>query len=73
MGLANFKYIDEIIRKRKVISEIYDDGLKLQRPQAQKDLKYNYAYYPVVCKTHKQSQNIAAALEKNNIKVRRYF
>lgn len=27
----------------------------------------------MVCKTHKQSQNIAEALEKNNIKVRRYF
>lgn len=75
MGLANYPYINEIIKKRKTISHKYDEFLSnlVQRPAVQKDLDYNYAYYPVVFKSEKELLSIFAALEKEEIYPRRYF
>lgn len=75
MGLANFPYIDEIIEKRKIISEIYDkelDGI-VQRPKKQEFLEYNYAYYPIVFKSEKELLKAFEALNKEDIYPRRYF
>ena len=75
MGLANFPYIDEIIEKRKIISEIYDKelGNLVQRPKKQEFLKYNYAYYPVVFKSEDDLLKVFNALNKEGIYPRRYF
>ncbi len=75
MGLANFKHIDDIIEKRKIICGYYDrllDG-RLGRPKIQEGLEYNRAYYPVVFETEEQLLRAFAALNKEGIYPRRYF
>lgn len=75
MGLANFPYIENIIKERKNISEKYTEQLKniVQLPKIQKDLEYNYGYYPVVFENEEQMLNIFEKLAKENIFPRRYF
>lgn len=75
MGLCNIKYIDKIISERKNIVNLYDEllGHSIFRPQEQKDLKYNYAYYPVVFESEEKLLDIFEKLNKENIFPRRYF
>lgn len=75
MGLANLKYIDQIITKRKLICEQYNSKLasSLGRPVIQEGLKYNYAYYPVIFDSEKQLQHTFKILNENKIFPRRYF
>ena len=75
MGLANFSYIDEIISKRKVISELYDSELinLVKLPKKQKDTDFNYAYYPVVFKSEDELLKVFKALNNEEIYPRRYF
>lgn len=75
MGLANFSYISQIIKRRKEISDLYDSLLNkyVQRPKEQKDLQYNYAYYPVVFKSEAELLNVFSILGENDIYPRRYF
>lgn len=75
MGLANFPYINYCIQQRKRVSDLYDSELagKLQRPKPQKNLEYNYAYYPVLFQTEKQLLKTFETLQSENIFARRYF
>ena len=80
MGICNLRHIDECIKKRKAISERYRehlDGVKgLQLNPIQKDVKSNYAYFPVVFdeKIFGSSRNeVFDALAKHNIGARKYF
>ncbi len=75
MGLAVFAHLKEILAERKQICEMYDDQLngKIRRPKKQKDLEYNYAYYPVVFESEKELLSAFARLEKIGVYPRRYF
>ncbi len=75
MGLSILPHLEEIISLRKRISDEYDSLLanSLGRPLKQKDLKYNYAYYPVLFKDETQLLRVFDALEKEEIYPRRYF
>ncbi len=75
MGLANLPYIKEIIEKRQKISQLYDNELEgiVQRPKAQEDLDYNYAYYPVLFKNETELLKVFEALHEEGIYPRRYF
>lgn len=75
MGLCNLEYIDEIIKDRKSVCDLYDGLLegKLGRPALQEGLEYNYSYYPVVFESEKQLLMVFEALKKENIYPRRYF
>lgn len=75
MGLANLKYIREIIEERKKISELYDSLLQgiIERPKTEEELEYNYIYYPVILKTEKETLRIINQLNKKEIYPRRYF
>lgn len=75
MGLCVLPYIEKIISKRKKISNLYDELLnnKLQRPKTQKDLKYNYSYYPVIFESENAMLKVFEALNKEGIYPRRYF
>lgn len=75
MGLSILPHLDEIISLRKSISDEYDYLLanSLGRPLKQKDLQYNYAYYPVLFKDESQLLRVFSALEKEDIYPRRYF
>src|SRR5690606_30608404 len=53
MGLCVFPYIEEIIRKRRELSLLYDtallnDNLHIRRPEIPAETEYNFAYYPVI-------------------------
>ena len=75
MGLCNLNYLNKIIKSRKKISETYDKFLKkyIIRPEFPENLEYNYAYYPIILKTEKQTLEVINILNKNNIYPRRYF
>ena len=75
MGLANLRFISEIIEKRKTISEIYENELNgfVQRPKKQANLDYNYAYFPVVFKSETELLRVFEELNKEEIYPRRYF
>lgn len=78
MGICNFRHLEDEIAKRKIVSERYrerlsqKDGIVLA--PIQKDVKSNYAYFPVVFDGYKYTRNeIFNILENNNICARKYF
>lgn len=75
MGLANLDYIDIIIKERKKLSDLYDENLIdfVIRPKYEKDLEYNYIYYPIILKNEKETLNVIKKLNENDINPRRYF
>lgn len=76
MGLANLRYIDDIIEKRKKISEHYKiklKTLKIRYPMLPEELEYNYAYFPVLFETEDQLLKSLERLNLSNISTRRYF
>ena len=51
MGLANLKYIENVSKKRKLLTERYDEKLgtlKARRPIWHADSENNSSYYPVI-------------------------
>ncbi len=76
MGLVNLKYINSILKKRKEISEYYDEklkGLNIQRPKLTEGINYNYAYYPVIFESEEVLISALHQLNLNLIFPRRYF
>ncbi|MBI2472662.1 MAG: DegT/DnrJ/EryC1/StrS family aminotransferase [Planctomycetes bacterium] len=76
MGLCILPRVNEIVSYRRALSEHYDSSLKglgLIRPQADKGLEYNYAYYPVVFPSHGNMMRVRQALLDNGVGPRRYF
>lgn len=75
MGLANFKYINEVIEARKSISDLYDSLLTgfVQRPKGVENIDYNYGYYPVVFDSEAQLLSVFENLQGEEIIPRRYF
>ncbi len=80
MGLCNLRHVDEEIARRKKVVTRYNErlasvnGIRLNQPQ--KDVKTNYAYYPVVFdeRIFGSSRNeVFAALEAEGIYARKYF
>lgn len=80
MGLCNLRHVDEEIQKRKKVAERYRMHLEgipgLQLNVVQKDVKPNYAYFPVVVdeNTFGATRNeVFDALEREGIGARKYF
>ncbi|MEM4234827.1 MAG: DegT/DnrJ/EryC1/StrS family aminotransferase [Nitrososphaerota archaeon] len=76
MGLCLLEEIDEIILRRQMISETYDEllkGLNIERPKIREHTKYNYAYYPVIFPSEEILLKVKASLNDNQIYPRRYF
>lgn len=76
MGLVNFKYIDNLIKKRKeqfiVYKELfYDRGIRLQKKQV--DAETNGSYFAIIMDHEEQLMIVKNRLEKNDIFPRRYF
>ncbi len=80
MGLCNLLHVDEEIEKRRRVFERYTenlsgcDGIRLMKPQ--KDVKPNYAYFPVIVDEEAFGagrQVIIDALKAEDIHVRKYF
>ena len=75
MGLCVLPRIENIIAERKNITEEYDAALSaiVQRPVMNKDLVYNYAYYPIILDSENQLLQVIENLKQKNISGRRYF
>lgn len=78
MGLLVLNDIEQIIAKRKELSERYTEKLastSLRRPTifGKGNTTYNYAYYPVVFPSEQVLLNVMQELEKHQIYTRRYF
>jgi dTDP-4-amino-4,6-dideoxygalactose transaminase len=76
MGLANLKYVNEILNTRRNQSLQYDkwlDRAHTQRIEIHKDSEYNYAYYPLILKDEETTLRVIRNLEANRISPRRYF
>ena len=80
MGLCNLRHIDEIVLKRKAITERYRERLSdvagLQLNIIQKDVESNYAYFPVVIDETafgSSREEVMQYLAKHNVMVRKYF
>lgn len=80
MGLCNLRHVDEEIAKRKVVAERYREHLEdidgIQVNVIQRNVKSNYAYFPVVFEEKifgASRAEIFSKLEKNGINARKYF
>lgn len=81
MGVCNLRHINEVIEKRKQLSELYREALKdipgIKLLPIQENVQTNYAYFPVIFDTSKgcpvDRDTVKSELEKNNIFARRYF
>ena len=76
MGLANLKYINEIIAKRKALTEYYHDKLKNFKcfiPERKEKATNNYAYLPLIVESENLLKKCLDLLHANEISARRYF
>ncbi len=77
MGLAVLPYMDQIIVKRKAISDTYERLLGVVSGitifQYRKGTTRNYSYMPILFDTEEIMNAVLIALEKKAIKCRRYF
>lgn len=76
MGLANLKYIEDIITKRKAITQRYDEklkNLKAYRPTWYKNSENKGAYYPLIFESEELMIKIVDRLKNNEVGTRRYF
>ncbi len=76
LGLSILTYIDEIIAKRKLISDTYSDelgGSILRRLKVREGTESSYSYYPVIFPTQQALLKTVQALNDKEIFPRRYF
>lgn len=76
MGLANLKYISQIIAHRKELCAYYDSFLsnfQAKKPEISRDVTYNYAYYPLFFKDEILLRKVVDVLSQHWIYPRRYF
>ncbi len=80
MGICNLRHVEEEIAKRKKVVDAYRDRLEgvegIQLNPVQKNVKANYAYFPIVIdeKLFGASRNeVFEALAENGIGARKYF
>ncbi len=78
MGLCNLRHLEKEIEKRKAVFTHYHarlDGVPgITMPAVQKDIRPNYAYFPVVFDGFRKTRDeIAARLAEEDIYARKYF
>ena len=80
MGICNLRHIDEEISKRKTVYERYCERLEgikgIRINEIQKDVKSNYAYFPVVFDEKvfgAGRDEVKQKLEKEGVFTRKYF
>jgi len=76
MGLCNLNYVDEILNKRKLLSEYYIGklkDLKASFPKHHDDYIPNYSYFPVLFDSKELMLKCLSELAAEKIYCRRYF
>ncbi len=75
MGLCVLDEIDNIKDKRKVVNNLYVDGLKetVEFQRINEQTESNYSYFPIIFKDEKELLKVQKAFNNNDIYPRRYF
>ncbi|UYW00518.1 DegT/DnrJ/EryC1/StrS family aminotransferase [Flavobacterium agricola] len=76
MGLANLKYIKQIVEKRLMLTACYEQNLtsfKARRPLWHKASQNNGAYFALVLESESLLLKVKQALDTSEIFTRRYF
>lgn len=78
MGLTILPSIDNILARRKELSELYTNTIKslelnVSTPRVPENTLYNYAYYPIVFDSEKELLTVRDSLNAAYIYPRRYF
>jgi dTDP-4-amino-4,6-dideoxygalactose transaminase len=76
MGIANIKYMSDILEKRKSGYLHYKEALKdagVQFQKIERDTIYNHSYFPIVLESEKLLKKIEKYFNDNLIYPRRYF
>ncbi|NTW32018.1 MAG: DegT/DnrJ/EryC1/StrS family aminotransferase [Bacteroidetes bacterium] len=78
MGLCMLPNLKKSIEKRKNLTNSYDNALiainkDLKRIKIDKNVEYNYSYYPIIFKNEEDLLKVKSALNNKNIFPRRYF
>lgn len=76
MGLSILPVVRSLIKKRKLITKLYDKLLihpSIDRVVINHNISYNYAYYPVIFSSKEINVKIIMALNKEGYYPRRYF
>ena len=76
LGLANFKYYDEVLLDRKYKYELYKEnltGMSKIRFQVLKHGESNYSYFPIILDSENLLLKVEKELNSHNIFPRRYF
>lgn len=77
MGLCNFKYIDEILQTRKSqwlrYKSVFYGKNELQLLEPEDNIKYNYAYFPLIFPSEGKMLQVVDILKSKHILPRRYF
>lgn len=77
MGLCNLRYFEREVEKRKRIVEEYERLLKGQNGitlnKRKNNVKYNYAYFPVLFETRERRDFVYDKLREQEIYARKYF
>jgi len=74
MGLAVIPYIDDILKDRKRVVEIYRKELnEFQHLKLREETQWNYAYFPILFESEEQLLSVSTALNEKKIFPRRYF
>lgn len=79
-GILQLKYVDEAIKKRKLIAETYREGLRdvkgISFLNDIDNVKHNYSYFPILVDKEKYGMTrdeLYEKLKENGIYGRRYF
>ena len=77
MGICNLRHLNDEIAKRKHVAERYREQLSdidsINLPPIQKNVKTNYAYFPIVLSGKYNRDKVFAELANNGIHARKYF
>ncbi|MEX0996567.1 MAG: DegT/DnrJ/EryC1/StrS family aminotransferase [Flavobacteriaceae bacterium] len=76
MGLAVFPYLQQIVKARQKVCELYDTSLdlsKLFKIKIRSEVHWNYSYYPIIFESEAVLNNVILELNKKEIFPRRYF
>ena len=76
MGLTVLPYMKEILAKRKIVVNTYDDQLKFRdfrKLKIREGTEWNFSYYPVLFDKEKDLLQVKDALLEEDINPRRYF
>lgn len=76
MGLINLRHINDILAKRKALSQHYDlklSGFNADKPRLSSQVVFNYGYYPLLLENEEVLISIKKELNKREIFPRRYF